>query len=255
MDQEIEIHTMIYPPGPTSFPTVWRSHIHDMVPPRFAVWHPDRSDYQIFDIARMPNNSITVKPIRSERENPFYFAIQSTGDRQSRTITLYKPRASKNTHVDIAMWFTGAWLCKRSGTRLQATIPIMGVSEPSQFLIKGNVGIYQNRTFIHWSDDYSPAYVREMIHNRKIYTSLHAIQNSEETKPPLEEIPKFVASALLKDAMNRNEVCPISMEVLNSENAAVTNCFHIFERTSIQTWLTNKSSCPVCKKECVITCI
>jgi hypothetical protein len=255
MNEEIEIHTIIYPPGPTSFPIVWRPSIDDMVPPRFAVWHPDNSDFQIFDIARMPSHSITVKPVRTERENPFYFCIQNTGDRQSRTITLYKPRASKHTHVEVAMWFTGAWLCKRSSARLQASIPIMGVSEPSQFPIKGNVGIYRNRAYIDWSDDYSSAYVREMIHNRKIYTSLHPIQEPDKTKSTIEEIPKFVASALLKDAMERNEVCPISMEILHLENAVVTSCFHIFEKNSIQTWLSTKSCCPICKKECVTTCI
>jgi hypothetical protein len=222
-----------------------------MVPPRFAVWYPERTDYQIFDIQRMANYSIIVKPIRTERENPYYFAIQNGGDQQSRTITIYKPRASKHTHMDVAIWFTGAWLCRRSTGRLHATIPIMGVSEHTSFPWRGNVGMYRNRIFMDWSDDYTHHYVREMIHNRKIYTSLHQIP--EPDLVPISEIPKFVASALVKDAIEKSDVCPITLELLTIENAAVTSCFHIFEKNCIQTWLQEKSSCPVCKQPCKIT--
>jgi hypothetical protein len=255
MNEEIEIQTTMYPPAPSTFPIVWRSNMYDMIPPRFAVWHPDKTNYQVFDIRRMPNHSITLNPIRTERENPFYFAIQNAGDRKSRTVTIYKPRASKHTHSDVAMWFTGAWLCKRSSTRLVATIPIMGVSDLSHFPIRGNVGMFQNRAFVEWYDNYNPQYVREMTHNRKIFTSLHPFDESEAEKEIPEEIPKFVALALVRDAVQRDEVCPISMESITVNNSAVTSCYHVFEKESIQTWLKTKTSCPVCKMNCSLTIV
>lgn len=252
MDEEIQLHTQIYPPSPTSFPIVWRHSLHDMVPPRFAVWYPQRMDFQIFDIARQPNHSFVLKPTRTDRTNPFYFAIQNGGDRQSRTVTLYKPRASKHTHVDVGIWFTGTWLCRRTSNRLQASIPILGVSDPGEFPFKGNIGIYRNQVFIHWSDDYSPDYVREIIHNRKIYTSLHAVED-QEIKPVISEMPRYVAELLIKDAVKREELCPITMEPITLETTAITSCFHMFERNGIQTWLLTKSECPVCKKACSLT--
>jgi hypothetical protein len=247
---EETVETFMYPASPTSFPIVWRPYIHDMIPPRFAVWYPDRETYQVFDIIRQPNYSIIVKPIRTERANSFYFAVQNAGDRQSRTITLYKPRASKHTHVDVGIWFTGAWLCKRSEHRLRATIPIMGVSDPGEFPFKGNVGLYGNQIFTNWYDNYTTDYIRGMIHNRKVYTSLHII---EEPVAPMCEIPRFAAEVLIQDAVNRNEICPITMEPISCDNSVLTSCFHIFEKSAIQTWLSKHPKCPVCKNHCTIT--
>ncbi len=252
MNEVLNIHTILYPPSPTTFPTVWRPHLREMLPPRFAVWYPEKTDYQVFDIQRMANYSVIIKPIRPERENPFYFAIENAGDRQSRTITIYKPRAFKHSHVDVAIWFTGAWLCKRSTGRLHATIPIMGVSDHTPFPLRGNVGIYQNHVFMNWCINYTHNYVREMTHNRKIYTSIHPFQEHESV--PISEIPKFVATALVKDAIEKGDVvCPITLESITHDNAAVTSCFHIFEKKCIQTWLQEKSSCPVCKQTCKVT--
>jgi hypothetical protein len=67
------------------------------------------------------------------------------------------------------------------------------------------------------------------------------------------EIPFHVINALLRDAMNRGEICPITNEDLTPENGAVTTCFHLFEKNAIATWLLTPNSnqlCPVCKKQC-----
>lgn len=251
MNEDIDIQTIIYPPSPHTFPIVWRPTLYDMIPPRFAVWIPNKADYQVFDISRMPNHSIVVKPVRTDRENPFYFAIQNGGDRTSRTITIYKPRASKHTYADVGIWFTGAWLCKRTNGRLQATVPILGVSDASHFPVRGNIGIYHNSTFVEWTTNYTSDYIREMIHTRKVYTSLHMID--ELVAPIISELPAFVATALVKSAIEKNDICPISMEPIELNNSAVTSCFHIFERNCIQNWLESHSNCPVCKQTCKIT--
>ena len=72
-------------------------------------------------------------------------------------------------------------------------------------------------------------------------------------KISISEIPVHVINALLRDAMNRGEICPITNEDLTPENGAVTTCFHLFEKNAIATWLVTPNSnqlCPVCKKQC-----
>ena len=77
-------------------------------------------------------------------------------------------------------------------------------------------------------------------------------ESEEKSKPPT-PIPEFVASALLQQAIQKEECCPISMEDLTTENATVTSCYHIFNHESLQNWLETNTSCPVCKQSCVVT--
>ncbi len=244
---------LLYPASPTTFPHVWRNHAHDMIPPRFAIWFPDKANYQIYDIRRNEDTSVILTPTRTQRENPFYFAIQNEGDRRSRTVTIYNPRASINTHSNVALWFTGAWLCKKhSSNNLQAVLPILGTSDLKPFKYVSNVGMYPNYIFVEWVNNYTPEYIRNLTHNRMVFSSLQPIEIEENTKPPT-QIPEFVASALVKDAIQKGECCPISMEDLKTGSIAVTSCYHIFDRSSLQGWLTDHTTCPVCKQACVVT--
>lgn len=237
-----------YPDTPTRFPIVWASAAHEMIPPRFAVWYRNHRDYQIFDIERCANNSVILKPTRSERVQPFYFAESAEGgDNESRTITIYNPRATKNPYSDSAIWFTGAWLCKRLETnRLRGVIPIMCVSHPNLFPYKGSVGIHRSIGFHAWQMYLSDEYMSEMIRNRKVFTSLHPIH--QEEVPEIQKIPEFVAQALLDAAVKKEEMCPISMEHFTAGKTAVTSCFHLFEKDCLVEWMKQKSCCPVCKK-------
>lgn len=242
---------LLYPAPPTNFPTVWHNSAVDMIPPRFAIWFPVTKQYQVYDIIRNNDLSITLKPTKTSRDNPFYFAIQNYGDRQSRTVTLHNPRAPINTHTDVPIWFTGAWLCKKSSNNsLQAVLPILCSSHTKPFKFVENIGMYPNYEFINWTERFTPTYTQDMTHNRMVFSSLKPIVIEEKSNVP---IPQFVASALLQQAIQKEECCPISMENLMAENAAVTSCYHIFERKSLYSWLEINTSCPICKQTCVPT--
>ena len=58
----------------------------------------------------------------------------------------------------------------------------------------------------------------------------------------------FTIQALINHAIAENMTCPISMNAINKETACVTTCQHIFERDSIQQWLTDHTNCPVCRQ-------
>ena len=64
-------------------------------------------------------------------------------------------------------------------------------------------------------------------------------------------IPKRIAQVILEDAVNKGEVCPITMDDISIDTSRVTSCFHIFDGPAINTWLSKKAECPVCKETCV----
>jgi hypothetical protein len=66
-------------------------------------------------------------------------------------------------------------------------------------------------------------------------------------------IPTHVKILIVADALRRNEMCSVMLEPITKENAAVTNCGHVFSLTGINTWLSSslsKGLCPMCKQCC-----
>jgi hypothetical protein len=70
--------------------------------------------------------------------------------------------------------------------------------------------------------------------------------------PPPSALPKFVADALVTAAVAAEATCPITMEPISPENAAVTSCFHVFEANAIAIWLTDRHTCPTCKQAAIL---
>jgi len=97
-----------------------------------------------------------------------------------------------------------------------------------------------------------------------IFTTTRTLWNSFAPVEPVEPIPPVapvaptlkasiparIAYILAKQAEINGDTCPISLDTIVAENAHVTSCFHIFQGGSIQKWLTNNSSCPVCNERC-----
>ena len=75
----------------------------------------------------------------------------------------------------------------------------------------------------------------------------------EKKKYTISSIPKHMIEAVLRDASTRGEVCPITYEQIDMTSSAITSCFHVFDRESINKWITNPvngDKCPVCKSQC-----
>jgi hypothetical protein len=71
--------------------------------------------------------------------------------------------------------------------------------------------------------------------------------NPNKPKSPL----KRVADLVIADALKQELCCAISLNPLTKENAVcVSPCYHVFEKESIQKWLTTATTCPECREVC-----
>ncbi len=63
------------------------------------------------------------------------------------------------------------------------------------------------------------------------------------------EIPNFVIDLLIKDQIEKNNNCSITMTSFEyMPLIGVTPCFHIFDYNAIQRWVDEHHRCPVCRK-------
>ena len=61
-------------------------------------------------------------------------------------------------------------------------------------------------------------------------------------------IPRRIAHTLIQEQVNNAAECPIQMELLTHENAAITGCYHFFEKDAIARWFQYNSTCPQCRE-------
>lgn len=61
------------------------------------------------------------------------------------------------------------------------------------------------------------------------------------------QLSRFTVNAILNQAILEEMTCPISMARIEKDSAVVTGCQHIFQRESITRWLTDHTTCPVCR--------
>jgi hypothetical protein len=63
-------------------------------------------------------------------------------------------------------------------------------------------------------------------------------------------IPKHIGEILLANARTGTDSCPIAaLTFAECEKLAVSSCFHIFEKESLERWMTTSASCPVCRSK------
>jgi len=56
----------------------------------------------------------------------------------------------------------------------------------------------------------------------------------------------------LSAAIDRSDVCSITMDPVCRETAAITTCGHVFTRQEITKWIHTHGTCPVCRAACVV---
>lgn len=226
---------------PCVFPEVWRSGRRE-VPSRFAIWHPSRQTYQIVLVNRERYPLLELINTMTERTEPYYFA-KSEPDQNSRNVSILRPRSRLNPQINVGMWFTGGWLCRKTGHRIDPVMPIMGMTDISKFNFDGNVGLHTSSIYYEWLAYQTPIHTSSIIQNRILNTH-------EESLLKKDPIPTFVAEALVHSAIAKDESCPISMESyeLGKNKTVVTTCYHIFQKSALDTWLESNTCCPVCKQ-------
>ena len=60
-------------------------------------------------------------------------------------------------------------------------------------------------------------------------------------------LPPHVMRLVVEHAIQSHALCPITMEPIQKETAAVTPCGHVFDRTALETWYADHDTCPECR--------
>lgn len=70
------------------------------------------------------------------------------------------------------------------------------------------------------------------------------------TLPPYhKEIPKYIVDLIIKDQIEKNNNCTITMTSFKyMPLIGITPCFHIFDATAIKRWTSEHHCCPVCRE-------
>lgn len=70
---------------------------------------------------------------------------------------------------------------------------------------------------------------------------------------PTNKVQKRIADLVIKDAIQQELVCPITMNPLTLSSAiCVSPCYHVFDKDAITRWLETKNTCPECREQCCV---
>ena len=89
--------------------------------------------------------------------------------------------------------------------------------------------------------------------------STFVLWNVAKKIPPtisLKPIPQRIAWILAEHACHANEECPITTSTISPTTAAVTSCFHVFDKTALSEWFARNptnTKCPLCREICLMT--
>lgn len=61
------------------------------------------------------------------------------------------------------------------------------------------------------------------------------------------KIPSHIVRGFIESAIQKKEVCPITLDALVMGNVAMTSCGHLFERQALMNAITNSKVCPNCR--------
>lgn len=97
-----------------------------------------------------------------------------------------------------------------------------------------------------------PALVPVLLPSRAAAVPAPAVQAvAAQAAPTVAALPLFVTAALIADAVSRSLACPITLEPINPDTAAVTPCYHVFDADALSIWVAQQldtdPACPVCK--------
>ena len=62
---------------------------------------------------------------------------------------------------------------------------------------------------------------------------------------------KRVADIVIANAVREGAACPITMDPIKADSAAcVAPCYHVFEKSAIEHWMSSHTTCPQCREAC-----
>ena len=98
---------------------------------------------------------------------------------------------------------------------------------------------------IHWTELQRPNLGPSL---EPVVESLLRLRDSVvPTNPKRQLLPPHVMRLVIDHAIQTSALCPITMEPILAETAAVTPCGHVFDKTALETWYADHDTCPECR--------
>jgi hypothetical protein len=72
-----------------------------------------------------------------------------------------------------------------------------------------------------------------------------------QVQPRLLGTKPHLVSLVLKNAIEEEKVCPITLEPITLESICIAPCYHCFTKEAIETWILTNRTCPECREICV----
>ena len=75
-------------------------------------------------------------------------------------------------------------------------------------------------------------------------------RHPEERLSSKVNIPLHIFTPFINQAIEKKDMCPISMEILTKKDVASTPCGHLFQYDSLKKALQTAEKCPTCRAKC-----
>jgi hypothetical protein len=242
-----EVERGSYPTPMTVNPRIWGNDFKTFLFPVFAVYFEKQNRFGLYRI-RVAEAYHIIEPYKTDRTDPYY--LDRISDPSEPPSEAYWVKSQ----FTFCIWFQGAWLCRKNGTVMSAVIPVMkltNLNNNCKYTKYFSAPVFESPAALEWTRNYKTI-------NKTMHFSIERIARPipySPVKPKLtiSSIPTFVVNTLLEAAIQEKRECSITMEPITKETAAVTSCYHIFNRDAIAIWLASTTSCPVCKQDCTLS--
>jgi hypothetical protein len=174
---------------------------------------------------------------------------------------LYQLFYTKETKTDVLHYY------KISPAELHTVQSINPIPATSKLLEKTLIRWWDGDTILDAAWRFADLNASILRPDGRVFTALPVLcfENPEKTLPfkkffqrsysPIScLLPAHVKLLILNAAIQKGDTCSISFEPITL-SSVVTSCGHVFEKESIEKWLTNPLSnrlCPMCKQPCCI---
>jgi hypothetical protein len=69
----------------------------------------------------------------------------------------------------------------------------------------------------------------------------------QQTSQPSTQIPQHIVNSYIEGLIQKGECCPITLTTLQKDNTCITPCGHAMLLHSVEHWIRDAHSCPVCR--------
>ncbi len=119
--------------------------------------------------------------------------------------------------------------------------------------LRSNQELQDKLADVLWTLNFRKIY--ETVRDIDVHLSRPLLQDllNDEFPSTLSEPKKRVVDIVLRDAVSKGDVCPITLDPITLiGSVCVAPCYHVFQKDAIQTHLKTSKLCPQCREPCTL---